>query len=109
MSLGVGFMSTGYNISFVRMSGIGFTAVITMNIALYMVVTLITVALAANSISREKTNKTWHVLLLTNVDARSLVLCKWYASSKSLRGDHLMIILLRLGFMGFLCRSRRCY
>jgi hypothetical protein len=101
-SLRTGFISIGNNTPLVSMSGIGLTAVIIMNIALYMVVTLITVALGANSISREKTSKTWNILLLTNVDARSLVLCKWYASFKSLRGDHFMVVLLRLGFMGFI-------
>ena len=46
---------------------------ITMNIALYIVVILISLALSANSISREHTGKTWDILVLTNIDANTLI------------------------------------
>ena len=81
---------------------IGVVAMVTMNVALYLVVILITLALSAHSIAREKLNRTWDVLLLTNVDAREMVRGKWWASVKGLNGDHAMVGLLRLGLVGFL-------
>ena len=80
----------------------GVVAMVTMNVALYLVVILITLALSAHSITREKLNRTWDVLLLTNVDARAVVRGKWWASLKALNGDHAMVGLLRLGLVGFL-------
>lgn len=81
---------------------IGVVAMVTMNVALYLVVILITLALSAHSISREKLNRTWDVLLLTNVDAYAVVRGKWWASFKALNGDHAMVGILRLGLVGFL-------
>jgi hypothetical protein len=81
---------------------IGVAAMVTMNVALYLVVILITLGLSANSVAREKLNRTWDVLLLTNVDAREMVRGKWWASLKALNGDHAMIGILRLGLVGFL-------
>jgi ABC-type transport system involved in multi-copper enzyme maturation permease subunit len=72
-------------------------SMIVMNIALYFVVILVTVGLAANSITREKLKRTWDVLLLTNVDADRLVLGKWWASLRAMMGDHLMLAILRIG------------
>ena len=73
---------------------------VTMNIALYGVVILITLGLSAQSITREKTGGTWDTLVLTNIDARTIVRGKWWASVRALWGDHLRILLLRLGFLG---------
>lgn len=78
---------------------LGIVALITMNIALYVVVTLVTLGLSAASITRERAHKTWDVLLLTNVDARQMVLGKWWASLRALWGDHLLVGLLRLGLV----------
>ena len=75
-------------------------AFLVMNIALYAVVTLVTLGLSSRSITRERTNRTWEILLLTHVDARQLVWGKWWASLKALNGDHLLIALLRLGIVG---------
>ncbi len=75
-------------------------AFLVMNIALYAVVTLVTLGLSARSITRERTNHTWEILLLTHIDARQLVWGKWWASLKALNGDHLLIALLRLGLVG---------
>jgi hypothetical protein len=74
---------------------------ITMNFALYFVVTMVTFALSANSITREKQNRTWDTLLLTNLDARRIVWGKWWASLQSLWGDNLMVGFLRLGLAGW--------
>lgn len=74
---------------------------IVMNVAQYLVVTLVTLGLAARSITREKQNRTWDTLLLTNIDARTLVWGKWWASLRAVWGDHAMIGLLRVGFIGW--------
>lgn len=85
-----------------NLRGVGFVMMITMNMALYMVVILITLGLSANSIQREKNGKTWDTLLLTNIDARRIVWGKWWASLRAMWGDHLMVGLLRLGLVGWL-------
>jgi hypothetical protein len=77
----------------------GTVMMIVMNIALYLIVILITLGLSSNSIRREKAKKTWDTLLLTNVDSRQLVLGKWWASLQALWGDHFMVLILRLGLM----------
>lgn len=84
-----------------QLLNIGSMFLLTMNVALYLVVILITVALASNSISREKRSRTWDTLLLTNVDARKIVMGKWWASLRAIFGDHTMILWLRLGLVGF--------
>lgn len=77
-----------------------FVMLLTMNFALYGVVTLITLGLSAQSITREKSGGTWDTLVLTNIDARTIVLGKWWASLRALWGDHFMVLLLRLGILG---------
>jgi ABC-type transport system involved in multi-copper enzyme maturation permease subunit len=74
---------------------------IIMNFALYVVMTLITMGLAANSISREQTGKTWETLLLTTLPARQIVMGKWWATLRALWGDHIMLALLRVGLISF--------
>lgn len=78
-----------------------FVLLIVMNVALYVVVQLVTIGLAANSILREKSGHTWESLLLTNVDARQLVFGKWWATVRALWGDQLMVALLRIGLVGW--------
>jgi len=80
--------------------GLGTAALIVMNIALYFVLMLMAVGLSYSSISREKANRTWDVLLLTNVSARDMVWGKWWASLMALWGDHFMLVLLRIGIVG---------
>jgi len=84
------------------LASLGSVSLFTMNIALYMVVMLITLGLAANSVNREKVKRTWEVLLLTNVNARHLVWGKWWASIRALWGDHTMLGILRLGLVATL-------
>ncbi|HRF99264.1 MAG TPA: hypothetical protein PLZ51_28825, partial [Aggregatilineales bacterium] len=50
-------------------------------------------------ITRERKGQTWDVLVLTNVDARQIVLGKWWASLVALWGDHAMIGFLRVGLV----------
>lgn len=81
---------------------VGVTSLIIMHFALYIVVTLVTLALAAASISREQTARTWESLLLTNMSARQIVQGKWWATLRALWGDHLLVLVLRLGFVTYL-------
>ncbi len=81
---------------------VGLTSLMIMHFALYIVVTLVTLALAGASISREQTSGTWESLLLTNMTARQIVQGKWWATLRSLWGDHLMVLLVRLGFVAWL-------
>lgn len=83
-----------------RIAYMGGIMLLTMNIALYLVVILITMGLSSNSITREHDSKNWEVLLLTNVDSEQLVWGKWWASMQALWGDHLMLFVLRLGLVG---------
>jgi ABC-type Na+ efflux pump permease subunit len=85
-----------------RLLSLGITLLVTMNVALYAVVTMVTVGLAGNSITRERHGRTWDALLLTNIDARQIVLGKWWATLMALWGDHLMIGLLRIGLIAYL-------
>ncbi len=81
---------------------IGSIAFVVMNVALYLVVMLVTMGLSATSISREKTNHTWNVLVLTELNARQIVWGKWWASLQALWGDHILLAVLRLGIAGWL-------
>ena len=84
------------------LGNIGLTSLVIMNFALYAVVTLVTLALAARSISREHNSGTWDNLLLTNMTARQIVYGKWWATLRALLGDHLLVLFLRLGFVAWL-------
>lgn len=75
---------------------------LTLNVALSVVVSIITMALAGQSIRREKQNRTWDTLLLTNIDARTLVWGKWWASLRAVWGDHAMVGAMRVGLAGWL-------
>ena len=77
--------------------GIVFFLMYLMNVVLYPVVTLVMLALSLHSISREKVGNTWDTLRLTNMDARQIVLGKWWASLRSMGGDQVMVALLRFG------------
>jgi hypothetical protein len=72
-----------------------------MNIALTVVVMLVSFGLAANSILREKTGRTWDLLILTRVRSGRLIVGKWLASLWALNGDHAVIALLRIGLLCF--------
>lgn len=86
---------------------LGVVSLYTMNFALYLVLTLITLGLSYSSISREKTNRTWEVLLLTDVNARQMVRGKWWASLASLWGDHMILVVLRVGLGALIILTAR--
>jgi hypothetical protein len=54
-----------------------------------------TLALSANSISRERQAGTWDLLALTGVDARQIVLGKWWAVIRRLFRPYLTLSVLR--------------
>ncbi len=84
------------------LGNVGLVLLIVMHVAMYAVVTLVTLALAAASISREYEGGTWDNLLLTNMSARQIVRGKWWATLRAMWGDHLLVLLLRLGFIAWL-------
>jgi hypothetical protein len=84
------------------LGSLGATHLLAMNLAMYFVLTMITLGLATNSITREKRGKTWDNLLLTGVSARNIVWGKWWATLYALWGDHAMAASLRLGIVAWL-------
>jgi hypothetical protein len=56
-----------------------------------------TLTLAADTIRREKRGGTWESLLLTGVDARRLVLGKWWAVVRTVWRDYALLAGLRVG------------
>jgi hypothetical protein len=78
---------------------LAFVDIVTMNVAMYTVVTLITLGMASDSIAREKKGNTWESLLLTSISARQIVWGKWWATLQALGGDHVLIVALRLGLL----------
>jgi hypothetical protein len=56
-----------------------------------------TLTLAADTIRREKRSGTWESLLLTGVDARRLVLGKWWAVVRMVWRDYVLLAGLRAG------------
>lgn len=78
---------------------LGWVLILVMAPAQYLVVTLVTMALSANSIRREKAGLTWDSLRLTGIGTRRIVWGKWWASMRALAGDHVMVTILRMGLV----------
>lgn len=78
-------------------TSIGGVSLLVMNLALYVIAMLTALALAFSSITREMQNRTWDILALTNIDAETLVRGKWLACLRAMWGDHLLLVLLRVG------------
>jgi ABC-type transport system involved in multi-copper enzyme maturation permease subunit len=74
---------------------------VVMTIAMYSVVTLVSLGLASNSISREKSGKTWDNLRLTDIGARRIVWGKWWATLRAMLGDHIMVGVVRVGLQAW--------
>lgn len=81
------------------LTDIGVAALFVMNIALYFVVVLVTMGLANRSVTRERDNRTWDVLRLTHVSARQIVWGKFWGSLMAMWGDHMILVVLRLGMV----------
>jgi len=71
------------------------TVLIPLTLLIHFRTQLRTLALAANSISREKRGGTWDVLLLTGVDARQIVRGKWWATVRYVWRSYALLMLLR--------------
>ena len=56
-----------------------------------------TIALGANSISREREGQTWEMLVLTGVNARQIVRGKWWATVQRQFPRYLMLSFIRAG------------
>ena len=78
---------------------LGWVLILVMAPAQYLVVTLVTMALSANSIRREKAGLTWDSLRLTGIGTRRIVWGKWWASMRALAGDHVMVTIMRMGLV----------
>jgi hypothetical protein len=70
-----------------------------MNIAQGLVVGMVSMALAVESVRREQRQQTWDLLLLTGQTARAIARGKILASFRTLRGDFWSVVILRLGLM----------
>ena len=75
--------------------------ILMVNLSLYPVVTLVTLGLSRGSIAREKEGHTWQILRLTTIHNGQLVVGKWWASVKALNGDHVMVMILRVGLAAY--------
>lgn len=80
---------------------IGAVALLTMNLAHYLVVWLISSGLAVFSIQREKRNGTWDLLVITRLTARQISMGKIGASLWVLRRDIAIVTVLRVGLLAF--------
>lgn len=78
---------------------IGAIALITMNLAHYLVVALVSSGLAVMSVQREQRNHTWDLLVLTKQSARAIALGKIAASLWVLRRDTAIVTILRVGLL----------
>ena len=66
-------------------------------IAVHIATVFRTLVFGTNAIVREKRSRTWETLLLTNVDARQLVIGKWWATVRRVWASYLWLVPLRIG------------
>ena len=81
---------------------IGALTLVTMNLAHYLVVALISSGLAIFSVQREYRNHTWDLLVLTRVNAWQIASGKIAASLWVLRRDLMIVTMLRIGLVAFI-------
>lgn len=81
---------------------VGAVTLVTMNLAHYLVVALISSGLAIFSVQREYRNHTWDLLVLTRVNAWQIATGKIAASLWVLRRDIMIVSVLRVGLVAFL-------
>ena len=80
---------------------VGALTLVTMNLAHYLVVALISSGLAIFSVQREYHNHTWDLLVLTRVNAWQIASGKIAASLWVLRRDVMIVAVLRIGLVAF--------
>ncbi len=74
-------------------------------LALHFGLMLLTLSRSAYSITRERQNRTWDMLVLTGQDARQIVLGKWWATVRGLAADYLVLGALRAAVIVWIASS----
>jgi len=67
------------------------------NITAYILVALRGVLVANDSITRERRDNTWELLMLTGVSRQRLILGKWFGALRVTARDYLWLLLVRMG------------
>ncbi len=75
--------------------GVGVVLLLIFTTALHFLLLFRALALGANSITREAQGNTWELLVLTGLDARQIVLGKWWATVRRLWRAYALLALLR--------------
>ena len=90
---------TGGNTGWIVNSIGGLPAMITLVVmgVIHFRVLLATLLFASDAIAREKRGRTWDSLLLTGLDARQIIVGKWWATLRSVWRDYAFLALLRAG------------
>jgi hypothetical protein len=68
-----------------------------LSVLMHFLLLIITITLTADSLAREHKENRWDLLLLTGLDARRLVLGKWWAIVRFMWREFLLLIPMRVG------------
>jgi hypothetical protein len=98
-----------HNFAAVILFFIPLIALIPLTLLIHFRTQLRTLALASNSISREKRGGTWDLLLLTPVSAREIVRGKWWATLKYVWRGYALLTLLRVASLFWLVQEAGRY
>ncbi|MBI5668127.1 MAG: hypothetical protein HZC41_08965 [Chloroflexi bacterium] len=85
--------------------GVGVALLLVFTVALHFALMFRALALAANSIARERQGQTWDMLVLTGIDARQIVLGKWWATVRQLWRQYALLAVLRAGVIVWMAGS----
>jgi hypothetical protein len=98
-----------HNFAAVILFFIPVVALIPLTLLIHFRTQLRTLALASNSISREKRGGTWDLLLLTPVSARQIVRGKWWATLRYVWRGYALLTLLRVASLFWLVQETGRY
>lgn len=84
---------------------------VTVAVILHFSLMLQALAKSADSIARERQGNNWDMLVMTGIDARSIILGKWWAIVRSMWPGYVTLVLLRIPVIIWLTAetSRRSY
>lgn len=85
--------------------GVGVGLLMIFTAALHFALMFRALALSANSIARERQGRTWDTLVLTGIDARQIVLGKWWATVQQLWRQYALLAVLRAGVIVWMAAS----
>lgn len=85
--------------------GVGVALLMVFTLALHFALMFRALALGANSIARERQGQTWDMLVLTGIDARQIVLGKWWATVRQLWRQYALLAVLRAGVIVWMAAS----